>query len=131
MAPEVDFHLNYLMNSRYRESQRPMQLDIYAPTVGVAFEYQGQQHYAASPPRNPDVNSFDNPSSLLPTSTSPDPFDMFGDAKSRYERDDEKAKACEENGIRLIYVPYWWDRSETSLLATIRKIIPKWPQITR
>jgi hypothetical protein len=37
------------------------------------------------------------------------------------DRDDLKLKKCEELGIRLVYVPYWWDNTETSLANVIHE----------
>ena len=37
------------------------------------------------------------------------------------ERDEEKRKACKENEITLIEVPYWWNKETSSLAATIQK----------
>jgi hypothetical protein len=31
----------------------------------------------------------------------------------------EKRVACDENGIKLIEIPYWWDFTKDSLVATI------------
>ena len=59
----------------------------------LGFEYQGQQHYK----------------------------DIFalGNLWTQRERDKEKRKACEIQGITLIEVPYWWDFQIPSLVATI------------
>jgi hypothetical protein len=61
-----------------------MELDVYLPSLSLAFEYQGIQHYE-------------------------DKF-YFGTASREYsQRDKEKRAACKEIGITLIEVPYWWD----------------------
>jgi hypothetical protein len=39
-------------------------------------------------------------------------------------RDEEKKKQCRLAGIDLIEIPYWWDRSEQTLAATITKHRP-------
>lgn len=70
----------------------------------LAFEYQGEQHYKDST--------------------------LFGGnlefkAKGRKEcslynpTDNEKIEACENHGITLIHIPYWWDGKKESLMATI------------
>ena len=70
-----------------------MELDIYLPKEKLAFEYQGEQHY----------------------------HDIYavGNQWRQRERDGEKKRACEEHGITLIEIPYWWDEQGSSLMATI------------
>jgi len=64
----------------------------------LAFEYQGEQHYS-------------------------DSFSMG--AQWKYvQRDQEKRIVCEQNGITLIEVPYWWDFQKESLMATIYQTNP-------
>ncbi len=40
------------------------------------------------------------------------------------ERDKKKVATCQQLGINLITVPYWWDGSLSSLAATIRQARP-------
>jgi hypothetical protein len=40
-------------------------------------------------------------------------------------RDKQKADACAENGITLVEIPYWWDRTARSLAATIYQKAPQ------
>lgn len=35
-----------------------------------------------------------------------------------------KLKQCKRHGITLIEVPYWWDCSKSSLMATIHQVRP-------
>jgi hypothetical protein len=59
----------------------PQRLDIYLPELGVAIEYQGEQHRQ--------------------------PVERFGGEEGfqrTVERDDRKRQLCEAHGIRLIYV---------------------------
>ena len=39
-------------------------------------------------------------------------------------RDQEKRALCREHGIRLLVVPYWWDKSSLSLAASLRELLP-------
>lgn len=36
-----------------------------------------------------------------------------------------KRKACAEQGITLIEIPYWWDKSKASVIASIIKVRPE------
>jgi hypothetical protein len=40
------------------------------------------------------------------------------------QRDSEKVNACQQLGITLVTVPYWWDRTKDSLAATIHLARP-------
>ena len=39
-------------------------------------------------------------------------------------RDQQKRDACEDYGITLLEIPYWWDNTIESLSAFIHKVIP-------
>jgi hypothetical protein len=67
-------------------SQHKMELDIFVPSLSLAFEYQGEQHF--------------------------DPHYLFGATQNIKERDSEKRIACERIGIQLVEIPFWWDRSQ-------------------
>lgn len=62
-----------------------MQLDGYNSSIGVAFEYQGEQHYKI-------VNPFTKTKAAL--------------AKLK-RRDERKRSACRRHGVILIRIPYW------------------------
>mmetsp|Transcript_23095 Transcript_23095/g.32216 ORF Transcript_23095/g.32216 Transcript_23095/m.32216 type:complete len:376 (+) Transcript_23095:2-1129(+) len=76
-----------------------MQLDVFIPSLSLAFEYQGQQHYH-------DLH-------------------YFAPQRQYQERDLEKKAACDRANITLVQVPYWWNRTESSLASTIKKIRPE------
>ncbi len=40
------------------------------------------------------------------------------------ERDSKKNRACTSLGITLITIPYWWNKSESSLATTIHHVRP-------
>ena len=71
-----------------------MELDIFAPQLSLAIEYQGEQHYK----------------NLYP----------FGELTQISLRDEEKRRACVRAGITLIEIPYWWNFEKDSLSATIQ-----------
>ena len=73
--------LPWLKNTR----GKAMELDGYYAQLELAFEYHGRQHYEFLP------HFHRNESALL----------------RRVEDDQTKMALCEQNGVRLIVVPYW------------------------
>jgi hypothetical protein len=84
----------------YSATDKPMQLDIYIPSLSLALEYQGHQHYG-------------------------DAFYMGTSVRMYQHRDEEKRKACKKANLTLVEVPYWWDNSKESLAATIQLSRPE------
>lgn len=84
---------------QWEGTRRKLELDLYIPSLNLAFEYNGQQHYK-------DIGYF-QPTHQYQT------------------RDDLKQQACKLAGISLISVPYWWNRKKESLVATILKHNPQ------
>src|SRR5690348_14990287 len=85
---------NYICNTlKSDHTVKAIELDIYLQSKQLAFEYQGEQHY----------------------------FDVYALGSKWYQtqRDQEKKTMCNENGITLIEVPYWWDFDKLSLISTI------------
>lgn len=74
-------------------SNRPMQLDVFIPSKSLAFEYQGIQHFQE--------------------------VGVFNPARTYQQRDEEKRVLCASNDIKLIEVPYWWNRTQQSLQEMI------------
>eukprot|EP01114_Cavostelium_apophysatum_P022236 TRINITY_DN7981_c0_g1_i1.p1 TRINITY_DN7981_c0_g1~~TRINITY_DN7981_c0_g1_i1.p1 ORF type:complete len:228 (+),score=38.11 TRINITY_DN7981_c0_g1_i1:3-686(+) len=75
-----------------------VQLDVYIPSLALAFEYQGEYHYQK--------------------------LARFGNAEQKRALDSQKNDICRDAGITLIEVPYWWDHSKNSLTATIQASRP-------
>jgi hypothetical protein len=73
-------------------------MQVYIPTLHLAFEYQGETHYY--------------------TTT------VLGSAAQRQLSDSAKAKIAKNDGVTLIPIPFWWDKSPSSLAATIRMYRP-------
>jgi hypothetical protein len=76
--------------------QRPMELDVWIPARRLGFEYDGEQHY------HEHVELFGSNS-----------LSLFA------ERDQKKKEACQREGLTLISIPYWWDKSKSSLECII------------
>jgi hypothetical protein len=73
-------------------------LQIYIPSLHLAIEYQGQTHYYTT--------------------------SVYGSAAARQKSDNRKQEIAVNEGISLIQIPFWWDKSSQSLTATIRKYRP-------
>ena len=86
---------HYHKELRYDGTKAPVQLDIFIPSLNLAFEYQGEQHYST--------------------------HYLYGSPSIQQQRDQEKEMKCKEAGITLIHIPYWWDKQKSSLVATIRQ----------
>lgn len=72
-------------------------LDIYIPSIRVALEYQGRQHYKS-------VDHFGGDSGL----------------EDLQVRDRTKREACEAHGIRVVEWPYWEPLSALTLRERLR-----------
>ena len=75
-----------------------LELDIFLPDLSLAVEFNGEHHYEELP--------------------------FFAPLEVTQLRDREKQRRCEEAGIRLVTVPYWWDKSLPELAATIHASYP-------
>jgi len=95
-----DIFLNYIHpDLSFSSTDRNMELDIYIPSLSLAIEYQGMQHFQ--------------------------PVGYVYSTKDEIqERDKDKKRGCEKFGITLIEVPYWWDNSSNSLASIIRNSRP-------
>lgn len=71
-----------------------MELDVFVPSLSLAFEYQGYHHYHQ--------------------------HGMFHAPEFYQEQDETKRKQCIAHNITLIAVPYWWNHDPLALAATIR-----------
>ena len=75
-------------------SKIPMEFDVFIPSLSLAFEYQGSQHYE------------DHPIG-------------FGHLEIYQTRDIFKERLASSQNIRIVQIPYWWDQSFSSLLSSI------------
>jgi len=93
---------------RFRSSGRKMELDIFIPTLRIAFEYNGEQHYL--------------------------PREQYGgkkELKNIQARDREKRIKCKEKKIRLIVIKYTWSGSKRALEAEIERQLGTVPWVCR
>ena len=80
-------------NLIYQNNWIVMEFDIFIPSLNLAMEYQGRQHFDDIP-------------------------DAFGSNEMFANRDRIKEKLAEEIGVKLISVPYWSPLS-SSLLSSL------------
>eukprot|EP01114_Cavostelium_apophysatum_P019197 TRINITY_DN611_c0_g1_i1.p1 TRINITY_DN611_c0_g1~~TRINITY_DN611_c0_g1_i1.p1 ORF type:complete len:842 (-),score=138.94 TRINITY_DN611_c0_g1_i1:636-3161(-) len=94
-----DLLMNYLHPQMvHAKSNANMELDFWSPSLRLALEYQGRQHYEQSFP----VKSL----------------------SEQRSRDVEKTSACQSLGITLVRIPYWWNGLAEELIATIHQVRP-------
>ena len=79
-----------------------MEIDIYLPKYSLAFEYQGEHHFA--------IPSFLRNEKIME------------DIK---KKDEEKIESCRKEQITLIIIPFWWKKNKNDLIATIHHFNPK------
>ena len=70
-----------------------LEYDIFIPSLNLAIEYQGEQHYDDIPP--------------------------FCSSALYQARDKVKQEFSDLYSIQLITIPYWWDKSFSSFLSTL------------
>ena len=75
------------------------ELDIFIPALQLALEYQGEQHYDDMPAAG------------------------FGAAGLEFvqSRDKMKERLANDLSIKIIYIPYWWDQTFSSLQSSIHE----------
>ena len=95
LFPHDEIVEDYFHSELSRKSGFNIQFDIFLIQKNIAFEYHGIQHYE------------DIPSGFSP-------LELYK------QRDQEKEKLCQEFGIQLIVIPYWWNNKIDSLQETIQ-----------
>jgi len=98
LPPNIEVIEEHLFSTKSTTYGFSMTVDIYIPSLNLAFEYQGLQHY--------------------------NNHALFGDLKYRKELDKERDKACGSMGITYIEVPYWWQRDKESIVVVLQKRRP-------
>jgi hypothetical protein len=98
LFPEAAIQMNYRHPELIYSTGYRMELDVFIPSLAIALEYQGQQHYTW--------------------------HYLIGSPEEQIEKDQEKRIACQRVGISLIEVPYWWNFKAESLAPIIRNHRP-------
>lgn len=78
--------------------KQPVQLDLYCPTLSLAFEYAGRGHF--------------------------EDFLSVSSVDQQRATDADKAAYCAQRGIQLIEIPYWWDGSVDYVKRAILSVRP-------
>lgn len=82
----------------FRDSKRSMEIDVFVPAIGLAFEYQGEQHYK--------------------------PIECWGGEealKKVQARDQEKQDRCHRANITLVTIPYTWTGEASKFMEYVTK----------
>ncbi len=98
LFPDQEVHFNFKYYSP-KARKLPLEFDVYISSLKLAIEYQGEQHFH-------QCNMYPSPS-------------------VQQRRDIKKRNRCYREGITLIEIPYWWDRTLASIAATIQKHRPE------
>ena len=94
LFPDDEIVEDYFHSEISRKTGLSVQFDVFVVKKNIAFEYHGKHHYEDIPSGFPPVEVYKN-------------------------RDKEKEKLCEQFGIQLIVIPYWWDNSMEPLRKTV------------
>ena len=90
LFPNEEIVEDYFHSEISRISGFNVQFDIFMIERNIAIEYHGKQHYEDIP-------------------------QAFNSVETYQHRDREKEKLCQEHGIQLLTIPYWWDNKLDSL----------------
>jgi hypothetical protein len=84
---------------RYEDTNALMFFDVAIPSLKLAFEYQGEQHY--------------------------EPFEHLGGEEGLLKRiayDKQKRQACVDNEVILIEIPNTWDRKADYIMDILESM---------
>jgi hypothetical protein len=96
LFPGQDVIMKYKHQDLQHATQnKKLEYDIFIPSLSLAFEYQGEGHYQQNL--------------------------VFRSLDRRRLNDEHKRQVSASNGITLINIPFWWNKKDTSLAATIRQ----------
>jgi len=77
---------------------KTMEFDFWSSSLNLAIEYQGEQHYMQST--------------------------LSKSREIQLQLDEEKRQTCEQFGVSLVAIPYWWNGTLESLIDSICKVRP-------
>ncbi len=83
---------------------------IFIPNLALAFEYNGEHHYRSV--------------SMYPTLQDCILLNRFEVLEKVQQNDQVKRQICDNNGITLLVIPYWWDKTKESLAQTLHAVRP-------
>ena len=102
LYPDTEIFFDFKHDDlRFTKSNRKMELDIWVPSMNLAIEYQGEQHYW--------------------TKEQMAGWKVSSDLLELQERDQQKRDACAEHGILLVEIPYTWDKSLEYVVEAINE----------
>ena len=76
-----------------------LELDIYIPALQLTLEYQGEQHYDDMPA-------------------------AFAMSEFLQRRDEIKERIASDYALKIVYIPFWWDHSLSSLQSSLQSSVP-------
>jgi hypothetical protein len=85
------------LDMKFVDTRKKAELDVYIPSLALAFEHQGEQHYG---------------------------LHLWGQTQRVVKNDEEKRDICKRLGITLIEVPFWWNKSKEQMEAAIWRVRP-------
>src|SRR5688572_26691703 len=109
-----------------------MELDVFVEDLKLAFEYQGEQHYK---PVYHMGGDFETQKTIDKEKREACKQVQLYSMYSLEMSSQQLIPNCHinvwmitycmvQNGVTLIEVPYWWDRTKGSLEATVHKVRP-------
>lgn len=90
---ESEVYEDYVHPQLRLASEQSVTYDVFVPTLNMAFEYGGEQHYDHR---------------------------VFG-AQNKYSNDVDKRTLSLAHGIKFIDIPYWWDKKKDSVAQEMKK----------
>ena len=93
--PSLLIFENYFHPKLISKVDANMELDLFIPALQLAMEYQGIQHYDDMPAAFTGIEVLKN-------------------------RDEIKERLANDLSIKIIYIPYWWDHSLSSLQSSLQ-----------
>jgi len=101
LLPNEELIEDYVHPSFLHEEFENAVSDIYLPSLKLAFEYQGQQHYEEN------ITVFNIKESV-----------------NRVQKEKLKQRICQQLGITVVEVPYWWNKRKEYIATEIARVRP-------